>query len=178
MPEPEAGRPIERPHLIDRISGAAGIVSSLTLLAMTLIVGFEVGSRYLFNSPTIWAWDINVQLMMLLVMLGMADALRRDANVRVDVLTARLSPRRQAMLDALTAPVVLFVAGVMVWTGWDYAHDSWTRGQTASTLFAPPLWPIKFTLPLGAALLTLQALLKLARDLRLAFADDGREGAS
>jgi TRAP-type mannitol/chloroaromatic compound transport system permease small subunit len=157
-----------RLHPIDRISRAMAAVSSLALLLMTLFVGFEVASRYLFNKPTIWAWDINVQLMMLLVMLGLAETYRRDEHVRVDVLTARLSPRGRAVLDIVFAPLFFFVTVVIVWTGWDYFHQSWERGQTAPTIFAPPLWPIKFTLPLGGALLLLQGALKLVRDIRVA----------
>ena len=153
--------------LIDRISRAMSAIASATLLAMTLIVTFEVGSRYLFNSPTIWAWDINSQLLLLLVMLGMAEAYRQDVHVRVDVLTAQLSPRGQAILDVIYAPMFFFLAGVIAWTGWEYFLLSYERNQHASTIFAPPIWPIKFTLPLGATLLFLQGLAKLARDLAL-----------
>lgn len=133
---------------------------------MTLIVGFEVFSRYLFNRPTIWAWDINVQLMMLLLMLGMAEVYRRDQNVRVDVLTARLSTRARVALDVLYAPVFFMIALVIVWAGWKYFYQAWSRGQTAPTIFGPLLWPIKFTLPVGGALLLLQGVVKLIRDIR------------
>jgi TRAP-type mannitol/chloroaromatic compound transport system permease small subunit len=158
----------QRLHPIDRISAAMAVVASLALLAMTLFVGFEVASRYLFNKPTIWAWDVNVQLMMLIVMLGLAETYRRDEHVRVDILTANLSPRAKAVLDILFAPLFFFVTVVVVWTGWEYFYQSWERGQTAPTIFAPPLWPIKFTLPLGGALLLLQGALKLVRDIRVA----------
>lgn len=160
---------MDRLESIERISGWMSVISSWTLLAMTLIVGFEVASRYLFNSPTIWAWDVNVQLMMLLLMLGMAEAYRLDAHVRVDVLTAKLSPRTRAAIDAIYAPIFFLITVVIVWQGWDYFYDAYERNQTASTVFAPLLWPVKFTLPLGGAVLLLQGLVKLVRDLRIAF---------
>lgn len=159
---------LDRILSIERINGWMAAISSATLLAMTLIVGYEVASRYLFNKPTIWAWDINVQLMLLLLMLGMAEAYRRDVHVRVDVLTAALSPRAKAVIEIIFAPVLFFIAIVLVWTGWVYFLQSYERLQTASTIFAPPLYPIKFTLPLGGALLLLQAAVKLVRDIRVA----------
>ena len=157
---------LDRLLAIERLNAWIGAISAWSLLAMTLIVGFEVASRYLFNAPTIWAWDINIQLMLLLLMLGMAEAYRRDAHVRVDVLTSLLSERGKAVVEVLLAPVFLFVVCILAWTGWEYFLASYTRNQTASTIFAPLLWPIKFTLPLGGALLVLQGIVKLVRDIR------------
>jgi len=171
------GGAVDRLLSIERVNGWMSTVSSWSLLGMTLIVGFEVGSRYLFNRPTIWAWDINVQLMMLLLMLGMAEVYRRDGHVRVDVVTASLSPRTRAIVDIVYAPVFFFITVVIVWTGWTYFMQSWDRQQTASTIFAPPLYPIKFMLPFGGALLLLQGLVKLVRDIRVAIAGPaGRTG--
>ncbi|WP_416899180.1 MAG: TRAP transporter small permease subunit [Minwuia sp.] len=160
---------MDRLKSIDRISGWLSVISSWTLLAMTLIVGFEVASRYLFNSPTIWAWDINVQLMLLLLMFGISEAYRRDVHVRVDILTGALSPRGRAIVDALYAPVFFLITVIVVWTGWEYFHQAFERNQTAPTILAPLLWPIKFTIPLGGAVLLLQGLAKLIRDLHVAF---------
>lgn len=167
MTQAGAGAGINRILAIEKINTWLAMVSSWTLLGMTLIVGFEVLSRYLLNEPTIWAWDVNVQLMLLLLMLGVAEVYRRDAHVRVDVFTAALSPRARAALDIIYAPVFFFVSGIIVWTCWVYFLDSYTRGQTASTIFAPPLYPIKFTLPLGGAMLLLQGIVKLIRDLQI-----------
>jgi TRAP-type mannitol/chloroaromatic compound transport system permease small subunit len=64
--------------------------------------------------------------------------------------------------------VFFFVTVLLVWSCWEYFLDSYQRREDASTIFAPPLWPIKFTLPLGGALLLLQGLVKLVRDLQLA----------
>jgi TRAP-type C4-dicarboxylate transport system permease small subunit len=42
--------------------------------------------------------------MLLLMMLGMAEAYRRDVHVRVDVLTSGLSDRGKALIEVLFAP--------------------------------------------------------------------------
>lgn len=157
---------------IDALSRWTGLIASFSLLAMTLIVTWEVVSRYVFNAPTIWAWDINVQLMLLLLMLGMAETYRRDAHVRVDVLVALFPARARAWLDVILSPVFFLVAGAIVYSGWSYFMTSFERGQTASTVFAPPLWPVKFTIFLGGLVLFLQGIARLARD--LAFAVTGR----
>lgn len=156
---------------VDRLSAAMMGVAAFALLTMTLTVCYEVGSRYLFGRPTIWVWDINVQLMLLMVMVGMAEVYRRDGYVRVDVFTMTLSRRGKLVMDILYAPLIIFVAGIIVWTGWSYFQASYIRNQTASTTFAPLLWPVKFTIPFGAAILVCLVLLKLVRDIAALRAD-------
>lgn len=141
------------------------IISSAALLIISVIISFEVASRYLFNSPTIWVWDVATQLMLVLVMLGLAEVYRRDLNVRVDIGLEGRSPRFRAVLDLLSTLLIIFVAVIITWTSWDYFHSSWSRGQRASSLFAPPLWPAKFLLPFGTAVLVLQIFAKLIRDI-------------
>jgi TRAP-type mannitol/chloroaromatic compound transport system permease small subunit len=164
----EATRPLDKLLRIERINTWTAAISSWSLLAMTLFVAFEVVSRYVFNKPTIWAWDVNVQLMLLLLMMGISEAYKRDAHVRVDVITGLLSERQNAWINVAMSPVFFFITVVLVVTCWLYFLDSYQRGEEASTLFAPPLWPIKFFMPLGSALLLLQGLVNLIRDLRVA----------
>ncbi|MDF1734170.1 MAG: TRAP transporter small permease subunit [Minwuia sp.] len=160
---------MDRLKSIDRISGWMSVVSSWTLLAMTLIVGVVVIARFALTRPTIWAWVVIVQLMLLLLMFGVAECYRRDAHVRVDILTGVLSPRGRAILDVLYAPVFFLITIIVVWTGWEYFQQAFDRNQTAPTIFAPPLWPIKFAIPLGGAVLLLTGITKLIRDLKIAF---------
>jgi TRAP-type mannitol/chloroaromatic compound transport system permease small subunit len=163
---------LNKSRRVERINAWTSAISSWSLLAMTLFVAFEVISRYVFNSPTIWAWDVNVQLMLLLLMMGIAEAYRRDVHVRVDVLTGMLTPRQNAWINVVMAPVFFFITVVLVITCWLYFLDSYERMENASTLFAPPLYPIKFFMPLGSALLLLQGAVNLVRDLRVALGYD------
>jgi TRAP-type mannitol/chloroaromatic compound transport system permease small subunit len=157
---------------MDRINAWTFAISSWSLLAMTLIVAFEVIARYVFNRPTTWAWDVNVQLMLLLLVMGIAENYRRNAHVRVDVITGMLTPRQNAWINVVMAPVFFLVTAVFVITCWLYFLDSYQRKETASTLFAPPLYPIKFFMPLGSALLLLQGAVRLVRELRVALGYD------
>ena len=146
------------------------VISAAALFLITVIVCFEVASRYFFGSPTIWAWDINVQLTMLMVMFGLSEVHRKDLNVRVDVISTMLPQRVQIIFDILFVLLLIFITGVLVWMGWSYFEQSFSRGQTASTTFAPLLWPVKLTLPIGAAVLMAQGVIKLLRDIKRLFA--------
>src|SRR5699024_297516 len=45
---------------------------------------FEVVSRYIFNRPTIWAYDMTYMLSSAVFMLGAAFALQKGSHVRAD----------------------------------------------------------------------------------------------
>ena len=49
--------------IIGKINLFLGKVLQWTILPISAIVMFEVIARYVFNRPTIWAWDVNVQLL-------------------------------------------------------------------------------------------------------------------
>jgi TRAP-type mannitol/chloroaromatic compound transport system permease small subunit len=49
------------------------------------------------------------------------------------------------------------------------ALDALSTGRTTGTDWNPPMFPVMLSLPVGAALLFLQALAKLVRDLHMAF---------
>src|SRR5690606_34876978 len=114
-------------NLIDKITKWANDIASLALLLMTLFVAYEVAARYFFNSPTIWAWDLNVQLMVMILMLGFAEVMREDLHVRVDVLITRLHPRVKAWIDILFAPIFLFGVFMLTWSSWEYFSASYSR---------------------------------------------------
>ncbi|MFW5833396.1 MAG: TRAP transporter small permease subunit [Pseudomonadota bacterium] len=84
---------------LGRLASAFGRVGEAALLALVLVTVYEVGSRYLFNRPSIWAYDVAYMLSGTMVMLGAAWALRTNAHVRIDVLVHRLSARWQQGLQ-------------------------------------------------------------------------------
>ncbi|MES2784680.1 MAG: TRAP transporter small permease subunit [Pseudomonadota bacterium] len=82
-----------------------------------------------------------------------------DEHVRVDVLSQRFSPRLRAWLDLLV--MLLFVVPVCVLLvglgGW-LAMRSWSSGETSWHPSGPLHWPVLTCIPLGFALLGLQAM--------------------
>ena len=55
---------------IDNVSEWAGKLVAWLILPLVLFTVMEVVLRYVFNSPTVWAWDVNIQLMLVFLALG------------------------------------------------------------------------------------------------------------
>ncbi len=134
-------------------------------LPLVIIVTIEVIARYVFNSPTIWSWDISIQLMALLATLGSGYGLLQGSHVRVDILISRFSRRVNLIVDLIMSTIFFFGIGLLLrWFGEDAVHSVAIR-QPWESLFRPPIYPLKVLMLIGIGLLLLQGLAKFIRDL-------------
>jgi len=145
---------------LDRVAIASGHLLIWMLLPMVLALTWEVAARYLFNAPTIWAYDMTFMLYGSFFMLGCAYTLQRKAHVRTDSFYQDWSPRRQAITD-LVCYVLMFLPVVcvfMVW-GWGYFWKAFQTNETfVSSSWQPVTWPFKLSMPLAGALLLIQGV--------------------
>jgi TRAP-type mannitol/chloroaromatic compound transport system permease small subunit len=159
---------------IDQISEKSGKAVSFFILALVGVIIYEIVSRYFFKSPTIWAHEISQMIYGAYVILLGAYALKRGGHVNVDLLYGRFQPRTRAIIDLFTWLLFFYFCGLLLWKGGEMAWDSFVFRETDSTSFAPPLYPIKMMIPLGALLILLQGLAKFIRDLTFAVTGKGQ----
>lgn len=150
---------------VDRVSSWVGQAFSWLIVALTLLITWEVFARYALNNPNPWAFDLMIMMYGSAFMMAGAYTLAKNGHVRGDVLYTFFPPRLQAGLDLLLY-VVFFVPGViaLVWAGYTYAAESLAI-QEHSTLTAngPPLYPFKMVIPLAGILLLLQGAVEIVR---------------
>jgi len=145
---------------VDKVSTWVGQVFSWLIVALTLLIGYEVFSRYVLNSPHPWAFDAQMMLYGTLFMMAGAYTLAKNGHVRGDILYGFLQPRTQAMLD-LILYIVFFIPGVvaMIYAGYYYAADSWRILEHSSiTADGPPIYPFKTIIPVAGAILLMQGV--------------------
>ncbi len=126
---------------------------------------YEVVARFVFNSPTNWVHESMFLMYGMQYMLAGAFAYREDQHVRVDVLYVKLSPRGKAICDIVTSLFFFIFVGTMLWTTAKFASDSIGFGERSFTEWQVQYWPVKLMMPIGAALLFLQGVAKLAKDI-------------
>jgi TRAP-type mannitol/chloroaromatic compound transport system permease small subunit len=153
--------------LVDTINTYLGRAAALIIPIIMIIVFTEVVMRYLFNSPTIWAWDINIQLFALVVLLSGGFTLLNKGHVNIDLLYGRLSTRQRAWLDVITAPVFFLFMGILVWKLGVMAVQSVEEREVMSTILAPPIYPMKVIVTIGTFLFFLQGVVALIRNIRI-----------
>jgi TRAP-type mannitol/chloroaromatic compound transport system permease small subunit len=135
---------------IDRLNTWIGKIFSWSIVAMTLVITYEVFSRYVFSAPTSWAYDVSYMLYGTLFMMAGPYALARNGHVRGDFLYRKWPPRVQASVD-LTLYILFFFAGVLalIYSGWSFFKISYMFNEHSSfSPNGPPLWPFKMLIPL------------------------------
>ncbi|MBK9133017.1 MAG: TRAP transporter small permease subunit [Betaproteobacteria bacterium] len=143
---------------LDRVALASGSAVAWLIAPMVLSLCYEVVARYLFNAPTIWAYDMTFMLYGTFFMLGAAYTLQRKGHVRTDSLYAAWKPRRQALVD-LGGYLVMFFpfVAVFAFVGWGYFVKAWSTNETfVSSAWQPITWPFKLAMPVAGVLLLLQ----------------------
>jgi TRAP-type mannitol/chloroaromatic compound transport system permease small subunit len=151
--------------LVDKLSTWIGKAFSWFIVGLTLMISWEVFSRYVLNEPHAWAFDVMIMFYGTLFMMAGAYTLAKNGHVRGDVLYGFFRPRTQAAID-LTLYIVFFIPGVvaLAWAGYTYAAESWAINEHSTITYeGPPIYPFKTVIPVAGAILLLQGLVEIAR---------------
>ena len=152
-------------RLIERVTGGIGLIAALVVAPLVLATVYEVFSRYLFNAPTIWAYELAYMAMGTNFLLGAAFTLRERGHIRIDVAYSHFSQRTQALIDAL-GYLFLFlpVAWWLTWGLWKYAYGAFLSGETSGeSAWNPVIWPFRVVFFLGFLTLALQGTAELIK---------------
>lgn len=149
---------------VDRLSTFVGKLFAWTVVGLTLLISWEVFSRYALNQPHAWVLDAQIMLYGTLFMFAGAYTLSKSGHVRGDVLYGFFRPRTQAAID-LTLYIVFFLPGIVALTyaGWTYANESLAMREQTFNADPIPLYPFKFVIPFAGGVLLMQGLAEIAR---------------
>jgi TRAP-type mannitol/chloroaromatic compound transport system permease small subunit len=150
---------------IDKLSTWVGHAFSWLIVALTLLISWEVFSRYALDHPHAWAFDAMIMMYGTLFMMAGAYTLSKNGHVRGDVLYGFFTPRTQAIVD-LVLYVLFFIPGViaLAWAGYAYAAESWAILEHSNiTSDGPPVYPFKTVIPIAGTILLLQGLVEIVR---------------
>lgn len=142
------------------------LVAWWTVLSI-FVYYYEVVVRFVFNSPTNWVHESMFLMFGMQYLIAGAYAYKFDAHVRVDVFYVKFSDRTKAVLDLLTSAFFFVFIGTMLATGFIYMQTSIQLGEVSFSEWGIQYWPIKIAIPVGAALLLLQGVSKVIKDLRI-----------
>src|SRR5881394_1243398 len=122
MAEPVSGQ-IRLVRIIDKFTDTTGVWIAWLNIPLVLAVAYEVISRYVFNAPTVWSFDVTYMLYATIFMLGAAYALHKGAHIRTDFFYEKWSDRTRGMVDSISYLVFFFPSVIMLLTV--SANEAW-----------------------------------------------------
>ncbi len=152
-------------YTIESLSIWVGRAFGWCILILTFSVSYEVFVRYLLNSPTVWVFDMMVQMYGALFLMAGAYALAQDTHIRGDFLYRLFPVKVQASIDFVLY-LLFFFPGMLalVWYGAEIASDSWRYKEVSWNSPARiQIYFFKTLIPVAGGLLIIQGIAELLR---------------
>ena len=154
--------------LIDRLNELIGKLIMWLVLGAVLISAGNASLRKAFNIGSNAWLEIQWYLFAAVFMLGVGYVMLRNAHVRIDFVSSKLSKRTNAIIDAVGIVVFTIpLAIIMINLGWPLFERAWSTGEMSQNAGGLIRWPVWLLLPLGFGILLLQSSSELIK--RIAF---------
>ena len=152
-------------HFIESLSAWTGRAFAWCIMVLTFSTCYEVFVRYVLNSPTVWAFDMSIQMYGALFMMAGAYALSQDAHVRGDVIYRLMPKKVQASIDLLLYTIFLAPGALaLIYYGYGFAADSWFYKEVSwSSPSRIQIYFFKTLIPISGTLVLLQGIAEAVR---------------
>lgn len=155
-------------RLIDSINEWIGKLIIWLVLASVVISSGNAIVRKMFNIGSNAWLEIQWYLFAAVFMLGVGYVMLKNGHVRIDFISSKLSKRTNAIIDSIGIVVFTIpLALIMIDLAWPLFYRALQTGEMSSNAGGLVRWPVLMLLPLGFAILALQALSELVK--RIAF---------
>lgn len=154
--------------LIDTLNEWIGKLIIWLVLASVVISAGNAILRKAFNIGSNASLEIQWYLFAAVFMLGVGYVMLKNAHVRIDFISSRLSKRTNAIIDSIG--IVIFtipLSIIMIDLAWPLFYRAWVSGEMSQNAGGLIRWPVLMLLPLGFSILLAQAISELIK--RIAF---------
>ena len=150
-------------RVVDAFNLRVGRFAMYLIFAMLAVLLYSSISKTFFT-PSIWTLESAQFLMVAYFLLGGAYSMQLDAHVRMDLAYSRWSPRTRAVVDAITVFMLIFYLVMLLIGGISSTEYAIEYKETSYSAWSPYMAPIKIVMCFGIALMLLQAIATLFKD--------------
>lgn len=150
---------------IDRVNQLLGKAASIMILLSCIVSALNALLRYGLDVSNNWPLELQWYLFAAAVMLGASYTLKRNEHVRVDLIYSQLSDRGRLWVDLFGLVFFLMPACILfAWLSWKALfYPSWLVMEHSSNSGGLARYPIKFVVPFGFFMLSLQGLSEIIK---------------
>jgi TRAP-type mannitol/chloroaromatic compound transport system permease small subunit len=153
---------------IDRLNRGVGKFTTWLILIVTIISAGNAIVRKAFNVSSNGLLEIQWYLFAAVFLLGAGYGFLKNAHVRIDFVSGKLSARTRNWIDVGGIVLALFpFCFLCIYLSWPLFVQSLNTGEMSSNAGGLIRWPVYALVPLGFGLLMLQGVSELIK--RLSF---------
>ncbi len=140
---------------LSSVTDRAALLGGAAILVLMVLMTFDTLLRYFFNSPILWAFDVDLFLLVAIVYFGLAYTQSQQGHIRVDMVVSAVPTRAKLILEIGTRLAMLGLCALFAWAGWDGFWGALVRHEGTPGTIPLPLWPPKLLIPLAFLLMCL-----------------------
>jgi len=150
---------------IDRVNQLLGKLASMMILLSCIVSASNAVLRYGLDMSNNWPLELQWYFFAAAVMLGASYTLKRNEHVRVDLIYSYVSDRTRIWIDLFGLILFLMPACLLfAWLSWTTLfYPSWLVSEHSLNAGGLPRYPIKFIVPFGFFMLSLQGLSEIIK---------------
>lgn len=154
---------------IDKLIKIAGYLSAFVLIVLMVLIVYDATARYIFSGGSIALQELEWHLFDIVILFGIAYALRSDAHVRVDIFYAHFAPKTKAIINLISALFfILPFSLLLIYLGIDFVLLSYAQHEASSNPGGLEYrFLVKSLLPLSFVFLLLQSVVLVEKEYRL-----------
>lgn len=103
--------------ITDKINTIVKYIASLFLILLAILVVFQVIARFIINFPLSWSEEVSRYIMVYIVFLGSALAVRYKQHISIDFLVEIVSPKNKKNLTNLILLINAIFFALLVYYG-------------------------------------------------------------
>jgi len=143
---------------IDTIIMLLGKGASFLMPVLAFIVSYEVVARYLFDAPTIWAYDLSLFLFGYIAALGGAYAQQKRSHINVDILYLLVSPKVKNIFNIISFSLGVFFLVIIFKMGLLKFNEALEFDYRRQSEWAPVMWHFWLMLCVASSVFTMQLI--------------------
>ncbi len=149
----------------DILSLVTSRLAMIMVAFIVLVMFYEVVSRYVFSSPTLWANELSLWIASFVFLFAGQYAMQQRSHIRIYVIYDMMPRWMQKTSDVISLLLLLFFTFALVWGGYSDAMRRMLRMETFGTAWDPPIpGTLKPAVLIIIVLVTVQAISNLIAD--------------
>ena len=161
--------------VIESITERVGRTASWLVLAMVLLICYDVAMRYLFQQGSVALQELEWHLFALIFLLGSAYTLKHDQHVRVDIIyqSRFVSDKQRALINIFgTLFFLLPFCMLILITAWPFVENAFYYQEGSPDPGGLPYrFLLKASLLVAFGLLILQGLAEMLKNILILNSD-------
>lgn len=135
-------------------------VAGLCVLLIMFVVTYDAISRYLFNAPLSWSFElVTYYLMVVAVYFALSSTFTHGDHINLDLFLNMMSARPRARVESAWSLISAVGFAIIAWGTWENTLHAYQRNEFLPGIIVWPAWLSHLPVPLGTGLIALRLAL-------------------